>query len=1123
MRLDHFEIDAFGALDGFRAKNLAGQPLVVMVGSNESGKSTFAEFFTTMLFGFSPADRTDHPYAPWSGKPIDGSAGFLGVDGKPFAVSRRLMHAPEGTTERNGETQDIGNRPLPLLGPISRSLYKSFHSLTLDELGDLDDDAWRIVEERLLGGTHLPFLRSPRDAELSLTERCNALWRADGKGVTRHRRIGLALRRLQRERAAAESRLRRMLELREDANGKEWHIQSTREELHHTRARLQRAERLLPVLRALQEIEELRGRANARVPQDELPVDARERLVALRDVVAHKAAKSDSLAIDINEHERRTTLTPEHTAIIAVETDVRSLVGEFAAHQQDQVHINDLTRAHDAQEALFAERASHVFDNSLSSEQRESLSRLGMAELQTRVSAWNDASRQPENEKLEVERSKEAVKVAEADFEALPSVDVERRTRQQEDVLRELQAQEDVLAALRAEMEAARADDSKTRFKKPPRKTMRGVGLIVAGVLLLVTLLTGGSDSWALVGSVAAGLAVAGVLILRQREVEAALPDEQRAKMLARECGKLRESIGLHEYESVPTLIKEAQETLALVAARPELERRLVSARQRLEDCKRRISAGRQGADRARDMVSELVNELPVRQLRLETPGQDLHDDVAELRSLLREMTRLEGERQATRGRAEEREGRAAKLAETLQTLLPGSAMDAVTVWHERLQQALQARRQAEESSVILPELRKQADELRDVLSKSRAELSSFETPLAKLDFEGADVETGLRWLEQARAWRTDADSLERQLHERFPDWAERGEEGKAALAAGETLDLSTEERVELSSRIEQLEAALITLADEKQRVDAECKTLGEQRGLADVDGAIAALEDEQGRIAHQRDRLALVRGIVREADRRYRDRFQSPVLTAASEHLSTITGGKWERIVAERQDDRTRLFIKPFGKDVPVSVGHPLSRGLREQVYFSLRLALADQMDGDEPLPMVLDDVFVDWDERRTQQGFGVLAALGERRQVFVLTSRAEAADRLASAAGAHVLQMPTKKSGKRSARARTAATAPKSKAKSAPKVDAESKPDAKPEAKPVVKPVVKPEPKAKPDEVAKPQKSEADVESKPESKPEPSPKTSPEPVVAGPVSTDQPQPVPTPNAEDTREPRTV
>ena len=42
----------------------------------------------------------------------------------------------------------------------------------------------------------------------------------------------------------------------------------------------------------------------------------------------------------------------------------------------------------------------------------------------------------------------------------------------------------------------------------------------------------------------------------------------------------------------------------------PELERRLISARQRLEDCKRRISAWRQGADRARDMVAELMGEV---------------------------------------------------------------------------------------------------------------------------------------------------------------------------------------------------------------------------------------------------------------------------------------------------------------------------------------------------------------------------------------------------------------------------------------------------------------------------------------------------------------------------------
>lgn len=1062
MRLDHFEIDAFGGLNGFRANNLAGQPLVVMVGSNESGKSTFAEFFTTMLFGFSPPDRADHPYAPWNGDPMEGRAGLLGADGKPFTIVRRLLHAPEGRVERDGETHDIGNRPLPSLGPISRSLYRSFHSLTLDDLGDLDEDAWRIVEERLLGGTHLPFLRSPRDTELLLTGRCDALWRADGHGVTQHRRIGLALRRLERERSEASARMHRMLELRDEAKGKEWHIQTTREELHLTQARLQRAERLLPVLLALQEIEELRGRANMRVPQDDLPVDARERLLAMRDVVAKHAARSEELAKEISEHERRTTLTSEHTAIIAVESDVRALVGEFAAHQQDQVHINDLTRNHDAQEAVFAERASNVFDKSLSTEQREQLSRLGMAEFKDRITAWQDGARQPENEKREVERAKEGVKIAEADFEALPSVDVERSTREKDELLRNLQAQEDVLAALRAEMEAARADDSKTRFKKPPRKTMRGVGLILAGALLLTTLLTGGSESWMLVGSVAAGLAVAGVLLLRQREVAAALPDEQRARMLARECGRLRESIGLHEYESVPTLIKEAQETLALVAARPELERRLVAARQRLDDCKRRISAGRQGADRARDMVAEFMHELPIRALRLQTPGQDLHDDIVELRLVLRELTRLAGEREATRRRAEEREGRASKLAETLQTLLPGSAMDTVTVWHERLQQALHARRQAEESAKLLPETRSLANELRDALSKARTELSSFETPLAKLDSEEADVETGLRWLEQARAWRSDANSLERQLHERFPDWAERGEEGKAALAAGETLDLSTEERVELASRIEQLEASLVELGRSKTQLDTECGMVGEQRSLSDVDGAIAALEDSRQRIARNRDRQALVLGVVREADRRYRERYQSPVLTAASEHLNTITGGRWERIVTERHDDQTRLFIKPFGKGVPVPVGHPLSRGLREQVYFSLRLALADQMDGDEPLPMVLDDVFVDWDEERTRQGFAVLAALGERRQVFVLTSREENADRLATAAGAHVLHMPTRKSGKRRSRPRTSAvvlkpdTASKAKAgkKSEPAIEPKVETDAAPSSEPVTPP---------------------------------------------------------------------
>jgi uncharacterized protein YhaN len=336
--------------------------------------------------------------------------------------------------------------------------------------------------------------------------------------------------------------------------------------------------------------------------------------------------------------------------------------------------------------------------------------------------------------------------------------------------------------------------------------------------------------------------------------------------------------------------------------------------------------------------------------------------------------------------------------------------MDSATLWLDQLQQALSARRRAEESTRLLPGLR---EELR--LSSTRRglaeqELSLFEKRLSQLDFEGNHPEAGLRWLDQARAWLKDADSQERALHEQFPDWEERGAEAREALAAGEQLDLPTDQRVALARTIDTLQEGLGRLCEELAALDLERASLMAARTLTDLDGAIAALEARQQQLAWRRDRLALLAAVVREADARYRERYQPPVLNAASAHLRALTGERWERLEVERTDQsgRPRLFLKRRDLAQPVAAGDPLSRGLLEQVQFALRLALADQVDGGQPLPLVLDEVFVNWDAVRSARAMTLLKELGARRQVVVLTSDAALAEALRTAAGAHVLTLP-------------------------------------------------------------------------------------------------------------------
>ena len=1015
MRLDRFQVGAFGGLEGFEAGDLSSSKLVVVVGGNEGGKSTFLEYLTTMMFGFAPANREQNPYSPWNGEALSGAAWLQLRDGTAMSIGRRLRHLPEAKLQIGENEKLIGNAPLPSLGPITREIWRSFHALTPDELNEMDEGAWTAVEERLLGGCHLEFLRAVREAASVLDGRADALWQAHSRGHTVHRRVALVLRRLRRERDQAVARACRLAELRELIAGRNWHIHIAEEQLVDMRARLDRAETLLPVLRAIQQMDELRRKAQERLPQDDWPEDAQGQLSLLRSAVAEHDRTAAEVGTRSLELEQRSKIPAEDEALLAVEAEVRALVSEASVHHQDVVHLNDIGRECDAQEALFKERAASLFAAPLDAKGREALSRVGMADLQARIKEWEDTRRLPDEAQADVVRAQEAVKIAQADFEVLPSVDAERKLRQREEALRQLQSREDLLVAIQNDIKAAKAQASmaagniKTPGVKLGTATLQGAGLVGAGLSVAATLLMGGSSWYWLLGPVALGLVGAGARTLKNRKTSGPrMPDEVRADALARECLKLRAELELHEYETFVGHLERAQQALALVAQRPELERRLIAARQRLEESKRRVNDRKEELRRGSARVAEGLDGLPLLPARTSNPGTDLITDLSDLRNMQRQLTRLQGERSAVAARAEEREKRAGQLAERLGLTASGSPMDSIPLWHDRLQRALSMRRRAEEALHLLPSATDAATQAAAGQKEARASLEALQTRLCKLDAEGGTVEGGLRCLAQARAWRSEADALEQQLHARFPDWRERSDEAREASSGGQLLDMSTEQRVEMTRRVNDLDNALVQLRTERQNLRGERDRLAGQRSLGDIDGAIAALQEESERITRRRDRLALLSSILREADRRWRDSFQPPVLRAASSYLQAITKGRWDHIHAEPHDGATRLYVNCTRNNRATLVASPLSRSLRGQIHLALRLAVAEAFDGDEPMPLVLDDVLVDWDDERVTAALGLLEVLARSRQVFLLTSRPTLAERLREKAGARVLALP-------------------------------------------------------------------------------------------------------------------
>ena len=103
-----------------------------------------------------------------------------------------------------------------------------------------------------------------------------------------------------------------------------------------------------------------------------------------------------------------------------------------------------------------------------------------------------------------------------------------------------------------------------------------------------------------------------------------------------------------------------------------------------------------------------------------------------------------------------------------------------------------------------------------------------------------------------------------------------------------------------------------------------------------------------------------------------------------ASGYLDRLTQGRYRRVWTPLGEHVLRVDDAE-GRPLPVEA---LSRGTREQLFLSLRLALASSYARrGAPLPLVLDDVLVNFDAERAKAAAAVLrdfAAAGHQLLVF-------------------------------------------------------------------------------------------------------------------------------------------
>jgi hypothetical protein len=243
-------------------------------------------------------------------------------------------------------------------------------------------------------------------------------------------------------------------------------------------------------------------------------------------------------------------------------------------------------------------------------------------------------------------------------------------------------------------------------------------------------------------------------------------------------------------------------------------------------------------------------------------------------------------------------------------------------------------------------------------------------------------------------------------LRTRAKDWAEReaterdlrAQEALVVQAAGSRdgfepfvaelestpAEVHELERDTTEERIRHLSAEHNRLLTAVGGFDSELATL---EAGGETSALLAKREELRARARELADEwatLRVARLLIERARARYERERQPAVVRAAQEYFAAMTLGRYRQIKAPLGEAVLRVVDSDGAEKTP----EQLSRGTREQLYLSLRFGLIEQFtERSGPLPIVVDEILVNFDRERALQAARGFATLARRHQVIAFT----------------------------------------------------------------------------------------------------------------------------------------
>ncbi|HJP70523.1 MAG TPA: AAA family ATPase [Candidatus Limnocylindria bacterium] len=977
MRFERIELDGFGHFH--QASWTLSDGLTVIRGDNEAGKTTFLNAVRALLFGFEATREGRTWYPAIAGGRRGGRLVLRTAAGERWVVERHgerggggtlVVRAPNGS-QGGQETLDR------LLRGADKDLFNNIFAFGLGELQHFHSLSTEGVRGRIYGASAGLGGSSAVDLEQELRGQLRESFVPSGSKpplndlLARIEQLRGEISDLSHQPAEHAAAHRERAELIESSGRLRERIRELREHV----AKLGRVEAAGPIAAELALVEADLAAGDPSL--DEVPPDAVAVLDRLSGEVGELRARLDAIDEQLADARAKRGRIEIDDRLLARADEVAAVVQERAARGGAEGRRSDLESGH-------ARSAAAV---------EEQLARVGGWD-EARLLAVDDSIPAVEATRAHeraVETATKLAREAEAGHRAAAD-ELERREREggpdqtlddaviqaRGDALRGLE----VLRVRRATAEALGVSGPPSpRFDVPVLVTL-AVALVAGGGLI-------GTMAGMLVPGLLAGAAVAAVAALLLASAErrtAAGAEPVDLAELGAERARLLAALNLAP-DATDDDVRASADELATERARRAMSdewRSTLAARR--ADVERRSTEARAADEAARTAQAAWATWLEGRGL---APGTspDAARQVMTAAGIARRASAERDRQAADLAELEHADAAFAARADALLSELgipttddPSRRHAVVVNLGTRLEEARDAHRRAKELDATIEQLTARREPVSAAVAQHEDAVAAHLGALGCID---ADA---LRRRVARAAARSELRGRARELRERLAGIAgslealpslveESAGADPAALEAARAGAADELSRVELDER--EALTRIGALEDRIRQLEA-AEELGMRRQ------ELAVLEGRASAMAREWAVKALTLRLLEETRARYERERQPDVVRAAESHFERITGGRYGRIITAPGEATVR--IESEGGEAKGT--DELSRGTAEQLYLALRFGLIEEFARHaEPLPVVMDDILVNFDPDRADRAADALRALAERHQVLFFT----------------------------------------------------------------------------------------------------------------------------------------